>query len=818
MTTYNFPNTYAEEPRSAEGPIRAAVTGIGGFQAITQKGPPGIPIRCRTFDEWKRVFGERESRGNAAYEAKQAFDEGLKELITVRQAHYTDITDKDTYVGGIASRMLQSVTAVATAAEKITGSAPFVLSAGDIVSIDVDNVGAADATFDAAAGYVIDTTTYPLGGSQAGLDFTVAFDGGEVQTVTFVGAITALADIVAEINAQIYGGKAEEDGGQLKLSSDTQGTGSSVVATAGTSGLVFGGSPVAGTGDVVDIKAVTIAELESVVEADTTALVTDNGDGTATISSPTTGSSSELDFQASTGLDAFGLSVEVILGTDAGGVANTLKVEAGYMGYTSPGEAGNLLAVKSVQNPFRVSLGVGNDLLADATAGDTEIQLATISGVAENSVLKIWDGSNSEAAVVTGVRSVVSGGSVLFYAQLSAGLTNSFTAATTRVQSEEFDLYVYEDEVQVELWSGLSMYDVADNFVETKLNDEYLGSKYVYVTDQDAGVGADLPSTDADAVALTGGTSEITGLVATDWIGDQDAKTGLYAWDEVDEFMAITTLDTNAAAVVHAGSVYAESRLWVTFITYVDEAMSYQDAVSYRQNILGLNSSYVALYAGGCKVQDPIGSGSNPQKSLAGMGYIMGKMAVTDGLSAPNGGPWQTPAGEGEYGESRVALDVATVYTDRESGFMNEAGINVIRKFGRATPVVIWGGRTLYTGLDRKWMYLCTRRSFQYYEKSIVDSTRWAVHRPNDYRLWRSLENRVDEWLEGLMTLGAFPTDVKSEAFYVKSGIDTGVMSELDRDEGRVITEIGIAGQKPAEFVVFRFTQYEAGADVFETV
>jgi len=90
------------------------------------------------------------------------------------------------------------------------------------------------------------------------------------------------------------------------------------------------------------------------------------------------------------------------------------------------------------------------------------------------------------------------------------------------------------------------------------------------------------------------------------------------------------------------------------------------------------------------------------------------------------------------------------------------------------------------------------------------------VFRNNDFRLWRRLENKVDEFLGDLMPERAFPTDVKELAFYVKSGIDKGVMDQADKDAGYVITEVGCSKQVPGEFIVFRFSQYEAGVEVTE--
>lgn len=210
--------------------------------------------------------------------------------------------------------------AAPTAATKTGGIGPYVMAAADTLVVDVDNVGDATATWDAAAGYVEDTTTtYPCA-DQDGLTVICAIDGGAAQTVTFAGATTTLALILSQMNAQLIGASAVDNGsGQPRIVSDTKGTGSTVSDPTGTSLFTSASdAPVVGTGDAVNIAAVTATEVKTVVEADTTAKVTVNADGSVTITSPTTGATSELDFKSGNALAILGLSVEVLYGAASG--------------------------------------------------------------------------------------------------------------------------------------------------------------------------------------------------------------------------------------------------------------------------------------------------------------------------------------------------------------------------------------------------------------------------------------------------------------------------------------------------------------------
>lgn len=209
-------------------------------------------------------------------------------------------------------------------ATKACSAFPVALVDGDTFVMDVDNVGDATTTFNAASGYVEDTTTtYPCA-DQAGLTVIIAVDGGSNQTCTFSGVTTSLASIMAQMNAAFEGVQVVDNGStQPKIISDTEGTGSTISNPTGTGLFVTNSdAPVDGTGDAVNADLVTAAEFETLVEGDTTATVSVSG-LIPTIESPTVGSTSELDFKSGTILAKVGLSVEVITAPAAGDLAPT---------------------------------------------------------------------------------------------------------------------------------------------------------------------------------------------------------------------------------------------------------------------------------------------------------------------------------------------------------------------------------------------------------------------------------------------------------------------------------------------------------------
>ena len=67
----------------------------------------------------------------------------------------------------------------------------------------------------------------------------------------------------------------------------------------------------------------------------------------------------------------------------------------------------------------------------------------------------------------------------------------------------------------------------------------------------------------------------------------------------------------------------------------------------------------------------------------------------------------------------------------------------------------------------------------------------------------------VGAFLTTLWRDGMLFGDTPQQAFFVKC--DAELNPPESRDLGRLIIEVGLAPVKPAEFVVFRFSQYTGG-------
>jgi phage tail sheath protein FI len=214
------------------------------------------------------------------------------------------------------------------------------------------------------------------------------------------------------------------------------------------------------------------------------------------------------------------------------------------------------------------------------------------------------------------------------------------------------------------------------------------------------------------------------------------------------------------------------------------------------------DGGYGAFYFPQITVRDPL---TNELVEVAPSGHIAGIWARTDATR----GVHKAPANE----VVRGALNLAYRVTREEQAELNLVGVNCIRLFSRE-GIRVWGARTLADG-SSEWRYLNVRRLFNMIEESIGDSTNWIVFEPNDRTLWKNIRRDVGAFLTRLWRDGALMGRTANEAFFVKCDEETNPPEVIDA--GQVVTLIGVAPVKPAEFIIFRITQTSSGTEVEQT-
>jgi len=229
--------------------------------------------------------------------------------------------------------------------------------------------------------------------------------------------------------------------------------------------------------------------------------------------------------------------------------------------------------------------------------------------------------------------------------------------------------------------------------------------------------------------------------------------------------------------------------------------MNPQEVKDWRVNEAGYDSKYGALYYPWIKVTNPLGNGEG--MFIPPCGHMAGIYARSD----TQRGVHKAPANEVVQG----ALGLEMQITKSEQDALNPVGINCIRAFpGRG--IRVWGARTISS--DASWRYINVRRLFNFVEKSIEVGTQWVVFEPNDVDLWERIKRDITAFLTRVWRDGALFGTTAGEAFYVKC--DEELNPPSVRDAGQVIIEIGLAPVKPAEFVIFRISQWAGGGAVAE--
>lgn len=229
-------------------------------------------------------------------------------------------------------------------------------------------------------------------------------------------------------------------------------------------------------------------------------------------------------------------------------------------------------------------------------------------------------------------------------------------------------------------------------------------------------------------------------------------------------------------------------------MTKIHELLEYREIV---------DSTYAAMYHPWIQVFD---RASNKADFIPPSGAVMGVYARTDA----NRGVHKAPANETVF-----CTGLKTDYTKSEQDVLNPAGVNLLRMLP-GQGIRVWGARTASS--NSSFRYVNVRRLFIYIEESIKASTNWVVFEPNDVALWQRVNLTVTSFLDSLWRGGMLAGATPQEAYFVEIGPST--MTQDDILSGRLICNIGIAPSRPAEFVIFRVSQFtaEAGAEAESTV
>ncbi len=300
-------------------------------------------------------------------------------------------------------------------------------------------------------------------------------------------------------------------------------------------------------------------------------------------------------------------------------------------------------------------------------------------------------------------------------------------------------------------------------------------------------------------------------VAAKDYVGDVADRTGFAGLEAIDEITMLCVPDLMAArdrgllddegvlAVQNAMITHCELMADRVAILDTPRGLNAQQVKRWRAEA-NHDSKYAAVYYPWIKVMDPL---EGKPLFMPPSGHMAGIWARNDASR----GVHKAPANEVVRGAIALELNL----TKGEHDQLNPDGVNCIRAFP-GQGIRVWGARTLSS--DPEWRYLNVRRLFNYVEKSILSGTNWVVFEPNDPKLWDSVTRTITMFLRRVWRDGALFGGTPAEAFYVKCDAENNPPE--NRDAGMLTVEIGIAPVKPAEFVIFRISQFADGAGLEE--
>jgi phage tail sheath protein FI/limonene-1,2-epoxide hydrolase len=373
--------------------------------------------------------------------------------------------------------------------------------------------------------------------------------------------------------------------------------------------------------------------------------------------------------------------------------------------------------------------------------------------------------------------------------------------------AEKFDLQVIDDGVVVNSFPDLTMDEADARYAETVMADALRGSSLVVSVDLGvvASTAARRPANGTFG-PLAGGDNGLASIGDNDFIGTDAGKTGLYALDTIPEISIISVPDRATAVMQQALINYCETWRGGSIFAILDPpaGLTAAGVVDYVVSVGQLlnASEFSGMYWPRVEVRNPNTAvyGNVERVVVPNSGHVAGVYARTD---ARPGGIYNPPAGS-EVGQFNSVLGFETdeVLDIRRRGIVFQSRINPLTS-SRGIPPYIDGSRTLKG--NGNFPFVGERRGVIFIEQSIKLGIEFARHRNNSPELRREVTRIIDTFLNDQMKAGAFRSKDPAKAYFVDFG--DGLNPDTLVFEGKMIGRVGLATQKPAEFIEVRFSQ-----------
>lgn len=791
MTDFLSPSTSITKKRTGPVNFPGVATAVVGIQGVCEKGPVSTPVQISNDADFKEVFGNRLAAYPQVYDAMAGFFQNSGKNMYI---------NRTAGVGAAAaSRVCVSSTSGPPSAGSITsGIGPFVLFPDGTIygAIDGSHVGiitvrATRATKLCTAG------TYAAGASGDIMVLTINGTPGD-QTIDFSSTGATRGDYIDTINSAIIGGKAIASGpSDILIATDQKGSGAGgtiVSASAGVVtklGITTGNFTNPGPNNVINILSVSAAELVTLFlatfgppAAQTNAVA--NLNGSITWSNLLPGSTHSVCIEGSSTLDiALGFDNDVHSGVDATSL-NTVRFTA-----SSVGSWGNQTKIKCVRET--ATLGI---TIAESTAS-----VRNYFDMQSTIRIQIGDQVSITGTSIRGVVTAVDGVRVTLEAN------KSFPTLTLGmpVILETFGVYVYDNtgqllapspykSLRMSTLSGPRCYTtVINNTSRTPITAEDLGS-----------VAADpRPVDDTLPVVMSAGSDGST-VTYTDFMGIQGSKTGIWAWDKVENvtFIAMPGIcdlfgATNGAVVLTEGQTYCENRTDIQMVFEGPRGKNHTDIKAWWDS-----NSFVSMYL---NMYWPYVYGIDPDLRVKVLqpptGRILGAIARTHETR----NFVKSPAGvvdgllNGVYG---LEYEINTGST--EYNLLFPVGINAIIKLV-GYGYCVFGDATMDATKQYDSIGLVT--GFNIAQREIKQRTRWVNFEPNNPETRARVSRDITSLLRGWRTQREpiLQGDTDDDSFFIICDETNNTPAIILKH--KLVCRVGLLFQNSTRFVEFTLEQ-----------
>jgi len=410
------------------------------------------------------------------------------------------------------------------------------------------------------------------------------------------------------------------------------------------------------------------------------------------------------------------------------GAAAAVKLEA-----KDQGTWGNQLSAAVAESNILSTKPFAN-INSTATTG----QLVSVEGLEVGSDLKFYNGTNTEYRRITAIESATR--TITWV----TGLTNSYTTANGVLTSQEFSVALYVNGILESTFTGLGVNSATSFYVNKKLISDFIVGTFIKVTPVNSYL--DLPAPLAVS-AFTSGADGLSDVLAAGYSGSQVAKTGVYAFDDVDGLFRFCcpnplltdgTPTTAYEALVQALIDYANTRVTCMYYGDIPIALSVANAKVFGDKFTGRR---LVFFWPWLKVVE-----SSLDVWLPPSSFVMGVAVEKDFRRGVHK----------NLGNETIPYTIDTEYAlaIAESELLNNAGINPIRKFV-GEGIKTYGGRTKAPSSTTAWRFVHYSELWNYIGESLKLALSNVIFEPHNVSTWKSVIRRVTAFLSNEHRRGA---------------------------------------------------------------